>query len=160
MSTPLRKPNRVSFDEYLAFEETSEIRHELIEGVIFAMSGADTTELVIIFDLMLSGAGNGATAPAMSSAIANSVDPGDLGVVGGAEQMVAQLGIAVGTQVMITVQQAAGTNDAASYAHAYLVGGLAAVIGVVAAAFVHPTVGRSAVARLNRRPASALADAA
>ena len=83
-----------------------------------------------------------------------------LGVVGGAEQMVAQLGIAVGTQVMITVQQAAGTNDAASYSHAYLVGGLAAVIGMVAAAFVHPTVGRSALAKLHRQPTSALADAA
>jgi len=128
--------------------------------VIFAMSGAQTTELVIIFALMLSGAGNGATAPAMSSAIANSVDTGDLGVVGGAEQMVSQLGIAVGTQVMITVQQAAGTNDAASYSHAYLVGAFAAVIGIVAAALVHPTVGRAAMARRNRQPAPAMADAA
>lgn len=53
MSTPLRKPNRVSFDEYLAFEETSEIRHELIEGVIFAMSGGSDAHNIICTNLTI-----------------------------------------------------------------------------------------------------------
>jgi hypothetical protein len=75
--------------------------------------------------------------------------------------MVSQLGIVVGTQVMITVQQASVSDDAASYANAYLVGAAAAVVAIVAAAFVHPTVGRAAVAKATRRrPSTTMADAA
>lgn len=53
MSTALRKPNRVTFDEYLAFEETSAARHELINGVIFAMSGGSDRHNIITGNLFL-----------------------------------------------------------------------------------------------------------
>jgi len=31
---------RLSVDDYLAFEQTSEIRHELVDGYLYAMTGA------------------------------------------------------------------------------------------------------------------------
>jgi MFS family permease len=112
--------------------------------VVFSTVGATSSELVIIAALMLSGVAMGATAPAMATAIANSVDNKDLGVTGGAEQMVSQLGVAVGAQIMTTVQQRGGGLDA-TYGPAYLVGAGAAVLAIVAAAFVHPTVLRRGV---------------
>jgi Uma2 family endonuclease len=39
MSVALRKPNRVSEQEYLDFENSSVTRHELVGGVIYAMVG-------------------------------------------------------------------------------------------------------------------------
>ncbi len=51
MSIPLRKPSRVTFDEYLEFEEAAAIRHELIEGVIFAMSGGSDAHNIICTNL-------------------------------------------------------------------------------------------------------------
>ena len=53
MSTALRKPKRVTFDEYLAFDETSAVRHELIEGVIFAMSSGSDTHNIICGNLLI-----------------------------------------------------------------------------------------------------------
>ena len=57
MSTALRRPQRVTFDEYLAFEETSTVRHELINGVIFAMSGGSDSHNIITGNLFLQIAG-------------------------------------------------------------------------------------------------------
>ncbi len=57
MSVALRKPNRVTFDEYLVFEETSETRHELINGVLFAMSGGTDRHNLITGNLFLQIAG-------------------------------------------------------------------------------------------------------
>jgi Uma2 family endonuclease len=53
----LQKPHRVTFDEYVAFEETSEARHELINGVVFAMSGSPDTHNLICTNLVLLIAG-------------------------------------------------------------------------------------------------------
>ena len=39
MGTALRKPNRVSEQEYLEFENASPLRHELVGGVIYGMVG-------------------------------------------------------------------------------------------------------------------------
>jgi hypothetical protein len=81
----------------------------------------------------------------MSAALANSVDEEDLGVAGGAQQMIASLGIVVGTQIMVTVQQAnAATGVTDSYELAFLVGAAAAVLGILCASFVRPTTTRSA----------------
>jgi Uma2 family endonuclease len=53
----LRKPGRVTFDEYLAFEETCEARHELVGGVLFAMSGGTDRHNIITGNLFLHIAG-------------------------------------------------------------------------------------------------------
>ena len=57
MSTALRKSGRVTFEEYLAFEETSSVRHELIGGTLFAMSGGTDVHNIITGNLFLSIAG-------------------------------------------------------------------------------------------------------
>ncbi len=57
MNSPLKKPSRVTFDEYLAFEETSTIRHELIDGTLFAMSGGTDAHNLICTNLLLLVAG-------------------------------------------------------------------------------------------------------
>ncbi len=36
------KPHWLSVEDYLAFEERSEIKHEYINGEIYAMAGAST----------------------------------------------------------------------------------------------------------------------
>ena len=53
MSIAVRKPKRVTFDEYLAFEESSPVRHELIEGVIFAITGGSDTHNIICGNLLI-----------------------------------------------------------------------------------------------------------
>jgi EmrB/QacA subfamily drug resistance transporter len=117
----------------------------LIAGsmLLFCAITSSSSVLLVIAALALSGAGMGATAPAMAAAIANSVAERDLGVAGGAEQMFSSLGVVVGTQVMVTVQQASGS----SYASGYLVGAVAGLVAAVAAAFVVPSVRRQRVPR-------------
>jgi EmrB/QacA subfamily drug resistance transporter len=117
----------------------------LASMLVFSQVTDSSTELWIIGALVLSGVGMGTTAPAMSAALANSVDEEDLGVAGGAQQMIASLGIVVGTQIMVTVQQAnAATGVTDSYELAFLVGAAAAVLGILCASFVRPTTTRSA----------------
>ena len=104
-----------------------------------------TEEWFIVAVLIVWGIGMGITAPSMTAAIANAVAERDLGVVGGAQLMVSQIGVAVGTQLMLTVQQAVATTGTAaeSYHAGYLVGVGAALVACVAAIFVrdshHPT---------------------
>ena len=64
------------------------------------------SDLVVVGALALSGLGMGASAPAMAAAIANSVDERDLGIAGATQQMVNQVGVVIGIQVMQTIQAA------------------------------------------------------
>jgi EmrB/QacA subfamily drug resistance transporter len=108
--------------------------------LVFVTVGIDDPTWVLVAALGLSGLGMGTTAPAMAAAIANAVDERDLGVVGGAQQMMSQVGVIAGIQILVTVQQSreAVVGAADSYALAYLVGAVAALLGVVAACFVAP----------------------
>lgn len=109
--------------------------------VLFSTIVDGTSELLVIGALVLSGVGMGTTAPAMAASIANSVDDRDLGVAGGAQQMISQIGVVVGTQVMVTVQAAeAAAGSTNSYSGGYLVGAGAAALGVIAALFVRNSV--------------------
>jgi hypothetical protein len=83
--------------------------------------------------------GLGTSSPSMAATIANAVDEADLGIAGAAQQMMTQIGVVAGIQLMQTVQ-AAGESSAGlvgSYQRAYLLGGVVAAFGVVSAAFVH-----------------------
>jgi predicted MFS family arabinose efflux permease len=108
-----------------------------------------TTDVFIVVVLAASGIGMGMAGPAMTAALANSVDEADLGVASAFQQMCSHVGTVVGTQVMLTVQLAlapavlgAATSDddisqlASSYHWSYLVGATAAGFGIVAALFV------------------------
>ena len=117
----------------------------------FATVGVDTSTIVIIVTLMVWGVGMGMAAPAMSAAIANTVEEQDLGVSTAFLQMVNQLGTTLGAQVLLTTQAALApeVSDpatrpelvelAGSFHAAYLVGAAGALLGIVAATFVRPT---------------------
>ena len=101
--------------------------------LLFTTVDTDSSVLVIIVALALSGIGMGTLSPAMSAAIANSVDEKDLGVVGAAQVMASQVGVVAGIQLLVTIQQARedAVGAVASYHTAYLVGGVVAAAAVV-----------------------------
>jgi MFS family permease len=91
---------------------------------------------------------------AMAASIANAVDEHDLGVAGAAQQMVAQVGVVAGIQIMQTVQQARADDVGvvASYGDGFLAGAVVAVLGVVAAAFVRSSSHSSTEAKMEEAP--------
>ena len=108
-----------------------------------AQVGVSTSDLVVLGALALSGIGLGASMPSLAAAIANSVDERDLGVVGASQQMVGQLGVVAGIQILQTVQQAreGAAGEAASYGDAYLVGAVVAAVAFVLALFLRRSFG-------------------
>ncbi|MFZ6005056.1 MAG: MFS transporter [Actinomycetota bacterium] len=97
-----------------------------------------SSDLVIIGALALSGIGLGCSSPALSASIANAVDERDLGVAGAFQQMMTQLGVVVGIQVMQTVSvvRVGSSGEVGAYGEAYLVGGAVALLGLVTSVFV------------------------
>ena len=93
---------------------------------MFGMSlvSPSSSDLLIVVALALSGIGAGATLPAMAATIANAVDDRDLGVVGAAQQMVAQLGAVTGIQILQTVQASRETvvGEVDAFGQAFLTG--------------------------------------
>ncbi|MCC5952315.1 MAG: MFS transporter [Acidimicrobiia bacterium] len=108
-------------------------------------------DLLIIGALVASGLGMGTAAPAMASSVANAVSESDLGVATAFQQMCAHIGTVIGTQVLLTTQASLApvvsdpptpaqlSELTTSYRVAYLVGGLAAIAGIIAALFVRRT---------------------
>ena len=74
----------------------------------------------------------------MAATIANAVDEADLGIAGAAQQMMTQIGVVAGIQLMQTVQvsSVASSGLVGSYHNAYLLGGAVCMLGVVSASFV------------------------
>ena len=111
-----------------------------IAASMVALSTLDPsdTSWAVIGALALSGLGMGAASPAMAASVANAVDDHDLGIAGATQQMVNQIGVAIGIQLMLAVQTAreevVGAVDA--YGEAYLLAAVMASIGVVFATFV------------------------
>lgn len=108
-----------------------------------AMSALEPSqsEWAIVGALALSGLGMGTASPALAAAIANAVDDADLGVAGATQQMVSQVGVAIGTQVMLAVQTAREpvVGTVPSFGDAYLAGGAFAAVGILCALFVRST---------------------
>ncbi len=106
--------------------------------VVFAVLGADSPKLLIILALTLSGVGLGISQPSISAGVANAVDDHDLGVASAAQQLMNNVGIVSGIQLMTTVQTSIshGATGAAAldgFRVAYLVGGAVCLAGVVLA---------------------------
>jgi EmrB/QacA subfamily drug resistance transporter len=115
----------------------------LITGSMLGLAtvGPGSSDLVVVATLALSGVGMGTVAPSMAASVANAVRDEDLGVASAAQQMMAQVGVVSGIQILQTVQQARepAVGAVSSYHVAYLVGAVAAVIGTVFALFVRST---------------------
>ena len=112
-----------------------------------------SSDLVIIGSLALSGVGLGCSSPALSASIANAVDERDLGVAGAFQQMMSQLGVVMGIQIMQTVSvvRVPSVGEVGAYGEAYLVGAIMATIGLATACFV-----RSSDRRAEGAPEGAL----
>ncbi|MGK2949716.1 MAG: MFS transporter [Acidimicrobiales bacterium] len=97
-----------------------------------------SSDLIIVGALALSGVGLGCSAPALAASVANSVEEHDLGIAGAFQQMMTQLGVVVGIQVMQTVSvvREPAVGAVAAYGEAYLVGAAMAALGLVCALFV------------------------
>ncbi|MEQ1787854.1 MAG: MFS transporter, partial [Acidimicrobiales bacterium] len=113
-----------------------------------------SSDLVIVGALALSGVGLGCSSPALAASIANAVDERDLGVAGAFQQMMTQLGVVIGIQVMQTVSvvRQPAVGEVAAYGEAYLVGAAVATVGLACAFFV-----RSSDRRADGAPTAALA---
>jgi EmrB/QacA subfamily drug resistance transporter len=111
---------------------------------LFAFAAPGDILVLVFAGLVLSGIGLGGSAPSLITVVANTVDAEDLGVANAAQQMVAMIGTVAGIQVLSTIQ--GGSEDAGPFSAAYILGGAAAVIGLVAAAFVRGARSTSEVA--------------
>lgn len=72
--------------------------------LLLALSGDGTSLMVVALALGLAGLGMGAAAPILTATVANSVDDADLGVAGAAQQMLQQVGLVVGVQILQSIQ--------------------------------------------------------
>jgi EmrB/QacA subfamily drug resistance transporter len=119
-------------------ERSSGVSGALLVGVsmvLLSAVGLGTSDLFIVAALALSGVGLGISAPAMAATIANTVDVGDLGIAGATQQLLTQVGVIAGIQIMQTVQVSqAGTHGLIeSYGTAYLVGAGVSVLAALCA---------------------------
>jgi predicted MFS family arabinose efflux permease len=128
----------------------------LLSMLLFTQLGAQPSLVVILVALAMSGVGNGLSTPATAASASNEVAPDELGVMSAAQQLITQIGIVAGIQVMVTVQASAhgGVGSLASFHRAYAVGAVGAVLAGAFGLFMRNTPGHG------RKPAVAGADIA
>lgn len=102
--------------------------------VLFVFAAAADAVGPVFAGLVLSGLAMGTSSPSLVTVVANAVDVHDLGVANAAQQMVAQIGVVAGIQVLSTVQ--GDSHLAGPFVAAYSVGAVAAVVAVIGAWFV------------------------
>ena len=98
--------------------------------LLFAAVGGSSGDALVIGALVLSGIGLGTSSPSVAASVANSVDEASLGIASAAQQLMTQVGVVTGIQLMRTVQ------TTSSYRAAYLLGGAVACGAVVCSLFV------------------------
>jgi sugar phosphate permease len=113
-----------------------------VSMLAFTQLGARPSLVVIIAALALSGIGNGLSTPSTAASASNEVAEDELGVMSAAQQLITQIGIVAGIQVMVTVQASAhgGVGTLASFHRAYAVGAVVAVLAGVCGFFMRNTV--------------------
>jgi EmrB/QacA subfamily drug resistance transporter len=106
--------------------------------LVFAGIGLHSSDVHVIAALVLSGIGLGISSPSVASSIGNAVDDADLGIASAAQQLLTQVGVVAGIQIMQTVQASRERADglAGSFHDAFLLGAVVAAIGVACAALV------------------------
>ena len=76
----------------------------VLSMLLLSTSGPGTSLVLVAVALGLAGLGMGAAAPILTATVANSVNDEDLGVAGAAQQMLQQVGLVVGVQILQAVQ--------------------------------------------------------
>jgi MFS family permease len=76
----------------------------VLSMVVLSRYEPGMSSFVAAAGLGLAGIGMGAAAPVLTASVANAVDDADLGVAGAAQQMLQQVGLVIGVQVLQAVQ--------------------------------------------------------
>jgi len=91
-------------------------------------SAASSLLVVVLGGFLLQGIGFGLLRPAISTALADGVDEGDLGVASAAERLTGQVGVALGITILATVY----ASDVDRFPLAFAVGAAFALAGALA----------------------------
>jgi MFS family permease len=112
-----------------------------VSMLVFTQLGSHPSQVVILAALALSGVGIGLATPTTVSTSSNEVAPDELGVMSAAQQLITQIGIVAGIQVMVTVQASGhgGVGSLASFHRAYAMGAVVAVLAGVSGFFMRNT---------------------
>jgi MFS family permease len=126
----------------------------LVSMLVFTQLGPEPSLAVILVALALSGVGNGLSTPATAASASNEVAEDELGVMSAAQQLITQIGIVAGIQVMVTVEASGhgGVGSLASFHRAYLVGAVGAVLAGAFGAFMRNTPGHGRQPVVSDRP--------
>ena len=126
----------------------------VLSMVVFASLHRGAGDGLIVLALGLSGLGFGVCSPSIAASVANAVEIERMGSASAALQLASQVGQVAGIQIGETIQVARehAVGVVASFNDAYLVAGMVAVVGVVAAAFVRGRVDRHEVPTLSPEP--------
>ena len=105
---------------------------------VFATIDRGSSDLVLIGALALSGVGLGVSSPSVAASVGNAVDPEDLGIASASQQLITQMGLVAGIQLMQTVQAARepAVGTVAAFHDAYLLGGAVCVLALLCALYV------------------------
>ena len=112
-----------------------------VSMILFTQLGQQPSLVLILAALSLSGVGIGIVTPSTAASASNEVRPEELGVMSAAQQLVTQIGVVAGIQVMETVQASSHTTAGAlgSFHRAFLVGAVVAVLAAICALFMRDT---------------------
>ena len=112
-----------------------------VSMILFTQLGQQPSLVLILAALSLSGVGIGIVTPSTAASASNEVRPEELGVMSAAQQLVTQIGVVAGIQVMETVQASSHTTAGAlgSFHRAFLVGAVVAVLAALCAVFMRDT---------------------
>ncbi len=113
--------------------------------LVFTQLGAEPSLAVILVALALSGIGIGIATPSTAASASNEVAADELGVMSAAQQLITQIGVVAGIQVMVTVQASGhgGVGSLASFHRAYAVGAVVAALAGVSGWFMRDTPRRN-----------------
>ncbi len=112
-----------------------------VSMLVFTQLGPHPSLALILVALALSGIGIGTSTPSTASSAANEVAADELGVMSAAQQLITQIGVVAGIQVMETVEASGHGTDGnlAAFHHAFAVGAVAAAVAVVFGLFTRDT---------------------
>jgi EmrB/QacA subfamily drug resistance transporter len=102
----------------------------VLSMLMFAAITRSSGDGLLIAALALSGVGLGISSPSVAASVGNAVEPEDLGIASAAQQLLTQIGLVAGIQLMQTVEATS------SFRAAYLMGAGVCAVGLVCAFFV------------------------
>ncbi len=109
----------------------------VVSMFIYTQFEPNHTIWFLVLALALAGVGMGIASPVLIASVANTVSDEDLGVAGAAQQMLQQVGLVIGVQVLQAVQSSRAEGGVVgSYHTAFTVATVIALGGVVVAFFL------------------------